>query len=116
MTVEKAREVAGYRTVIGKSTHNVAQAMEAAAEDTDYLGFGPLFANATKPDYAPIGVEQIRTVHEMIKKPIFCIGGVKLENLRAVIDAGARRVAIVSGILQAKDVEGYCSQVRRLLE
>ena len=44
--VERAREVAGYRTVIGKSTHSVAQAMAAAAEDTDYIGFGPIFCHA----------------------------------------------------------------------
>jgi len=113
--VEQAREVAGYRTMVGKSTHSATQAMAAAAEDTDYLGFGPLFATPTKPAYTPIGVQEIRTVHEMIKKPIFCIGGIKLENLGAVIEAGARRVVIVSGILQTDDVAGYCRKVKEML-
>jgi thiamine-phosphate pyrophosphorylase len=114
--VERAREVAGYRTVIGKSTHSVAQAMAAAAEDTDYIGFGPIFSTPTKPDYTPIGVNEIRTVHEAVKKPIFCIGGIKAENLGAVIEAGARRVVIVSGILKAEDVAGYCRMVKGMLE
>jgi thiamine-phosphate pyrophosphorylase len=114
--IDHARAVAGYRTVIGKSTHSLAQAMAAAAEDTDYLGFGPLFATTTKPDYAPIGLDAIRAVHEMVKKPVFCIGGIKLANLNAVIDAGARRVAIVSAILQAKDVADYCQKVKQRLE
>ena len=114
--VERAREVAGYRTVIGKSTHSVAQAMAAAAEDTDYIGFGPIFSTPTKPDYTPIGVNEIRTVHEAVKKPIFCIGGLKAENLGAVIEAGARRVVIVSGILQADDVAGYCRKLKEMLE
>ncbi len=70
----------------------------------------------TKPDYAPIGLDAIRTVHEMVKKPIFCIGGIKLANLNALIDAGARRVAIVSAILQADDVAGYCRKVKKRLE
>jgi len=113
--VERAREVAGYRTVIGKSTHSVAQAVAAAGEDTDYLGFGPLFTTPTKPNYTPIGVQEIRTVHELIRKPIFCIGGIKLENLGAVLEAGARRVVIVSGILQAEDVAGYCRKVKGML-
>jgi thiamine-phosphate pyrophosphorylase len=115
MAVDRAREVAGYRSVIGKSTHSVEQAVAAAAEDADYLGFGPLYATPTKANYAPIGLTEIRTVHEMIKKPIFCIGGIKLENLAAVLEAGARRVAIVSGILQADDVAGYCRKVKGML-
>ena len=115
LTVERARLEAGYRAAVGKSTHSVAQAMAAAAEDTDYLGFGPLFATPTKPTYPPIGVQEIRTVHEMIKKPIFCIGGIKLENLPAVLEAGAQRVVIVSGILQAADVTAYCRKVKAML-
>lgn len=113
--IERAREVAGYRTMIGKSTHSAAQAFAAAAEDTDYLGFGPLFATPTKPDYQPIGVQEIRQVQEAVKKPVFCIGGIKLENLGAVIEAGARRVVMVRGILEADDVAGYCRRVKEML-
>lgn len=116
MEVEQARAAAGYRTMLGKSTHSVAQAIAAAAEDTDYLGFGPLFATATKPSYTPIGLGDIKTIHEMIRKPIFCIGGINLDNLAAVIEAGARRVVIVSAILKADDVTGYCRRVKAMLE
>jgi len=115
MGVEHARKLAGYRAVVGKSTHSLAQAMAAAAEDTDYLGFGPIFATATKPEYTPIGLQDIRAAHEAIRKPIFCIGGINLENLASVIEAGARRVVIVSGILKAKDVGGYCRKVKEML-
>jgi thiamine-phosphate pyrophosphorylase len=114
--VDRAREVAGYRTIVGKSTHSVEQAIAAAAEDTDYLGFGPLFTTPTKPTYAPIGVKEIRTVLDAIKKPIFCIGGIKLENLPAVLKAGAQRVVIVSGILQADNVAGYCRKAKAMLD
>jgi len=113
--VARAREVAGYRTVVGKSTHSIAQAIAAAAEDTDYIGFGPLFATPTKPNYTPIGVHEIHTVHEMVRKPIFCIGGIKLDNLGAVLEAGARRVVLVSAILQADDITEYCRKVKEML-
>lgn len=115
IAVDRARQMAGYRSIVGKSTHSVPQAIAAAAEDTDYLAFGPLFSTPTKPTYAPIGVHEIRTVHKSIKKPIFCIGGIKLDNLGAVLEAGARRVVIVSGILQAEDIEGYCRKVKAML-
>lgn len=116
MGVAEARRLAGAGAIIGKSTHSVAQARAARAEGPDYIGFGPLFATPTKPDYMPIGLADMTQVHSEVEVPIFCIGGVKLENLDAVLAAGARRVVIVSGILQAPDVEGYCRKCRRELE
>ena len=106
-TVAEARAQAGGGCFVGKSTHSVDQALAAVDEGADYIGFGPLFATPTKPDYKPIGTEDIRRVHELVKIPIFCIGGIKAENLSSVLAAGARRVVIVSGILQAPDIAGY---------
>lgn len=99
---------------IGKSTHSVAQAVAAQAEGADYLGFGPLFATPTKPDYAPIGMEDIRRVHELVQLPIFCIGGIKLENLPQVLAAGAKRAVIVSGLLQSPDVAAATRAAKQL--
>jgi len=102
--------------IIGRSTHSVEQAVAAQEEGADYIGFGPLFATPTKPGRPAIGLDDIRRVHELVKIPIFCIGGIKLENLAAVIEAGARRVVIVSGILQAPDIAGYTRNVVKTLE
>ncbi len=102
--------------IIGKSTHSVEQALAAAAEGADYIGFGPLFPTPTKAGRAAIGLADIARVHALVSVPIFCIGGVKLENLDAVIAAGARRVVIVSGILQARDIAAYCREVKARLD
>ncbi len=111
-----ARAKAGPGALIGRSTHSVEQALAARDEGADYLGFGPLFATPTKPDYAPIGLDDIARVHaEITDRPIFCIGGVKLANLPRIIAAGARRVVIVSGILQAADVTAYTRAAADLL-
>ncbi len=122
-TVEDARWRAGRSlgealpsVLIGKSTHSVAQAIAAQEAGADYIGFGPLFATPTKPGRIAIGLEDVRAVHELVHIPIFCIGGIKRENLPAVIAAGARRVVIVSGILLAQDIQSYCHEVRRLFE
>lgn len=116
MSVAEARRLAGPEALIGKSTHSIAQARATAAEKPDYLGFGPLFATPTKPDYIPIGLADIAQVQGELALPIFCIGGIKRENLATVLAAGARRVVIVSGILQASDVEDYCRSCREELE
>lgn len=101
--------------LIGRSTHSLAQAVAGAEEGADYIGFGPLYATPTKLGRPAIGFNEIRAVHERVRVPIFCIGGIKLENLDAVVAAGARRVVIVSGILQAPNIAGYCRAVKARL-
>ena len=101
--------------IIGKSTHSVEQAVAAAESGADYIGFGPLFPTPTKAGRPAIGLADIARVHELVKIPIFCIGGIKLGNLPEVLAAGARRVVIVSGILQAPDIAAHCREIRAML-
>ena len=117
LSMDEVRSIVGDSMLVGRSTHSVEQAAKAAAEPgTDCIGFGPLFATPTKPDYQPIGVREIQQVHEAhTDLPIFCIGGIKQNNLSEVVAAGARRAVIVSGILQAEDVAEYVSQSKAIL-
>jgi thiamine-phosphate pyrophosphorylase len=101
--------------LVGKSTHSIDQALAGQREGADYLGFGPIFATPTKPDYQPIGLKEIKGVHRDVVLPIFCIGGIKMDNLKRVITAGARRVAIVSGLLKAVDIAEYARTCKNLL-
>jgi thiamine-phosphate pyrophosphorylase len=101
--------------LVGKSTHSIDQALAGQREGADYLGFGPIFATPTKPDYQPIGLKEIKGVHRDVVLPIFCIGGIKMDNLKRVITAGARRVAIVSGLLKAADIAEYARNCKNLL-
>ena len=102
--IAEARELAGRNCIVGKSTHTLAQALAAEREGADYIGFGPLFATATKPTAKAVGLAELQMLHEQVKLPIYCIGGVKLENLREIVSAGAKRVCIVSDLLLAADV------------
>jgi thiamine-phosphate pyrophosphorylase len=113
--VGEARELAGRDCLVGKSTHSVTQAQIAGRDGADYIGFGPLFPTGTKPSATAIGLAAIRTLHEEVTLPIFCIGGVKLENLSEIIRAGARRVCIVSDLLLAADVVKQTAQVKAQL-
>ncbi|MDR3404402.1 MAG: thiamine phosphate synthase [Chthoniobacter sp.] len=101
--------------IIGKSTHSFEQAVAAEQDGADYIGFGPLFATPTKPGRPAIGLEDIARVHAAVRIPIFCIGGIKLENLDTILAAGARRVVIVSGLLQAPDIAAYARQAKERL-
>jgi len=115
VAIGTARHILKRDCWIGKSTHTLAQAMAAVAEGADYIGFGPLFATPTKPEYQPIGTDDIRRVHELVQIPIFCIGGIKLHNLPAVLAAGANRAVIVSGLLQSGDIAAATRAAKQLL-
>src|SRR5437773_10643130 len=114
-SIEVVRRKAGRDVVVGKSTHSLDQARAAQREGADYIGFGPIFATPTKPDYEPIGLKDIKQAHLDVNLPIFCIGGIKVDNLGQVIAAGARRVAMVSGLLKASDIAAYAREAKRLL-
>ena len=105
--IEIVRQKAHHEILVGKSTHSLEQARVAQREGADYIGFGPIFATPTKPDYAPIGLEDIKRVHEEVNLPIFCIGGINIDNLQSVIDAGAKRVVMVSALLKAHNIADY---------
>jgi thiamine-phosphate pyrophosphorylase len=106
-TIQLARQKAARKILVGKSTHSLEQARAAQSEGADYIGFGPIFATPTKPDYTPIGLEDVRRVHAEVNLPIFCIGGINIDNLQSVIDAGARRVVMVSALLKAHNIVDY---------
>ena len=105
--IEIVRQKAARELLVGKSTHSLEQARAAQREGADYIGFGPVFATPTKPDYPAIGLQNIRRVHAEVNLPIFCIGGINIDNLQSVIDAGAKRVVMVSALLKAHNIVDY---------
>jgi thiamine-phosphate pyrophosphorylase len=113
--IAEARALAGRNCIVGKSTHTLAQAQSAEREGADYLGFGPLFATETKPTARAVGLAELQLLHQQVKLPIFCIGGVKLKNLGEIVSAGARRVCIVSDLLLAEDVTKRTMEVKSAL-
>lgn len=103
MTVLEARCLAGSKAIIGLSTHSLEQVKQAVLQQPDYIGFGPLFATSTKPDYKPIGLADIAKAHDIVSFPIFCIGGITTITLPQVVAAGAQRVVVVSDLLRARN-------------
>jgi thiamine-phosphate pyrophosphorylase len=114
-SIEVARRKAGRHILVGKSTHSLKQALAAQREGADYIGFGPIFATPTKPDYAPIGLADIGRVHAEVSLPIFCIGGINIDNLQSVIGAGAKRVVMVSALLKTHSIVDYARCVTDML-
>lgn len=103
--------------LIGRSTHSLPQAHAAHEEGFDYIGFGPVFATPTKPGRPAIGLFDIATMEQEVgvHLPAFCIGGITHDTLSQVISAKARRVVVVSALLQAQDVTLATRAIRHAL-
>ncbi|HEY0545648.1 MAG TPA: thiamine phosphate synthase [Pyrinomonadaceae bacterium] len=101
LPVEAARKLLGSEAIIGYSTHNVEQAIEAAHLPIDYLAVGPIYATKTKenPD-AVVGLEGLRRVRRAVGGlPLVAIGGITTQTAREVLHAGADSVAVISALL-----------------
>jgi thiamine-phosphate pyrophosphorylase len=101
--------------LVGISTHLLHQALDAQSEGANYIGVGPVHATATKPGRAAVGVELVQQVAGRVQVPFFAIGGITLENLDAVLAAGATRIAVVSAILNTPDITQAAAAFRKRL-
>jgi thiamine-phosphate pyrophosphorylase len=100
---------------IGLSTHAPAQAQRALSAGADYIAIGPVYATGTKPAARPVTLEYVRWAAANVSIPWFAIGGITLSNLDDVLAAGARRICVVSAILNAEDVAKACARFRSRL-
>lgn len=88
--------------VMGFSTHNELQLKRANDEPVQYLALGPIFATTSKLQPDPVvGLDGLRALRPLTRKPLVAIGGIILENVPSVFEAGADAVATVAGILAA---------------
>ena len=105
LPLRAARQVLGPDKIIGVSTHDIAQALEAQRGGADYIGFGPLFGTQTKATgYTARGLDQLQTIRAQVDLPIVAIGGISAERAPAALDAGANAVAMISDIVLADQV------------
>jgi thiamine-phosphate pyrophosphorylase len=106
---------ASVHPLIGLSTHAPDQALRALAANPAYIAIGPVYATPTKPGRPPVTLDYVRWAAANIQIPWFAIGGITLNNLDAVLDAGATRICAVTAILNAPDPAEACRQFKRRL-
>lgn len=108
-----ARRLLGKNAVIGFSTHNVRQAIEAVRLPVDYIAIGPVFGTKTKRNPDPVvGLKGVERVRKAVGNfPLVAIGGITLENARDVFDAGADSVAVIGDLL--REPEEIAEKIRR---
>jgi thiamine-phosphate pyrophosphorylase len=105
LPVLEARKILGPNRIIGSSTHNLKQALEAQETSADYVAIGPIFATTSKEKPDPVvewgELQQIRT---KVTKPLIAIGGITTENAKSLFEIGVDSVAVIRDILCARDI------------
>ena len=106
----------GPEKIIGLSTHNAEQVRHADKLKPDYIGFGPMFKPASKHDHDPVvGLEGLRQIRPYTSLPIFAIGGIQADHVKAALQAGANGIAVISAVLAAPDVKKAVEQLISML-
>jgi thiamine-phosphate pyrophosphorylase len=96
-----ARKVIGDTLWLGVSTHNPEQVKEADKTSADYIAIGPVFSTTSKANPDPvIGLEGVQKARVLTHKPLVAIGGINRANCRAIIEAGADSVAVISDLMR----------------
>src|SRR3989338_76566 len=110
MPYSTARKLLGDK-IIGLTVHNIKEASEAEKAGADYVGVSPIFETKTKLDAGPAaGLQLIKDVKTRVKIPFVAIGGIDLENLKSVLEAGANSIVAISAIVAKDDVEEECKK------
>jgi thiamine-phosphate pyrophosphorylase len=115
LPVEPARKLELTPLIIGKSTHSLKQLYAACSESPAYVSLGPVFASETKPDVEVAGLNYVREgTEKLVGTGIgnVAIGGITLENVTEVLDAGAAAIAVCSAVAKAADPTGLCRKLK----
>jgi thiamine-phosphate pyrophosphorylase len=112
---QTAQKLLGEHKIIGRSTHSLAQARKAEKDGADYIGVGPVWETNTKKHRCAVGLDLVSLVAQHIEIPFYPIGSIKKENAEEVLNAGARRLAVCTGITNTRQVSACCRAFKKLL-
>jgi len=111
-----ARKLLPIDKILGCSTTAVDQAVTAQSEGADYIAVGSIYPTTSKETVKVIGLETLRQIRQKVTLPLVAIGGINKDNAGEVIAAGADSVAVISAILEAKNIKEAARQIAAQFE
>jgi thiamine-phosphate pyrophosphorylase len=110
--ISTARQL-GKDLIIGASSHNLEEALQAQREGASYVNIGPIFTTQTKTlDMDSLGPEAISQIAPRLIIPHTCMGGIKVHNIDEVLDHGAQHPAVVTAVTEADDIQSAVKELR----
>ncbi len=115
LALRDARRIVGPDALVGVSTHDLAQLRQAILDGASYVGIGPTFPSTTKTFAEFAGLDFVRAASAETSLPAFALGGIDLQNVQKVLDAGATRIAVSAAICGVPDPRQAARQFADLL-
>ncbi len=104
--IPSARIILGERSLIGYSAHSLQESESAAEQGADFITFSPIYHTASKAQYGqPQGLQSLGNICDNSPIPVYALGGITINRVSEVFNAGAYGVAVISAILAATDIE-----------
>jgi len=116
LPIKVARKLLPIDKIIGSSTTTVDRAVAVESEGADYIAVGSIYPTPSKETAKVVGLDRLRQIRQAVTLPLVAIGGITKDNVREVMTAGANSAAIISAILQAKNIETAARQIVDELE
>jgi thiamine-phosphate pyrophosphorylase len=116
LPVEQVRRLQASPLIIGKSTHSLEQLNSACGEYPTYVSLGPIFSTVTKPAVEAVGLDYVREGTKQLANTGIAnvaIGGITVDNVEDVLEAGAGSIAVCSAVTQAKDPTAACRTLKK---
>ncbi len=113
-TIAEARAILGQNRIIGKSTHDLEEALLAEQQGADYVGFGAMYPTESKVVSHLPGTAGLAAIRKQIKIPVVAIGGITAANACRVIDAGADALAVISSVLSSPRPDCAAAELKLL--
>ncbi|MBI5188854.1 MAG: thiamine phosphate synthase [Nitrospirae bacterium] len=111
-----AKKIVQDKLMIGVSTHSLDEAVKAEKDGADFITIGPIYQTPSKLKYGePIGIDVLKKVKSKVSIPLFAIGGIKLNKVKEIMNAGADGVALISAILSVENIKEKTEEFLRLL-
>ena len=115
LPVSVAKRIAG-SMLIGASVHSLSEGERAAKDGADRITFGHFFPTSSHPDERCLDIGELRMMAKTVPVPVIAIGGIGVEQVATVMEAGAIGIAVISSILDAPDPGRAAAELRSTLD
>lgn len=114
LPVYVTRQLIGSKKILGVSTKSALQSQQEQEEGADYLGIGAIYPTTTKHDAQSISMSELTEMADSVSIPVEAIGGIKEVNIMTFQNTGISSVAIVSDIMQSRDVSKKSNSIKSI--
>lgn len=113
-SIAAARAYLGPKFILGATCHSSMRLAHQAVQDgADYVAFGSFFSSPTKPTAKLAPLELLNPAVNTLAVPVVAIGGITLDNMAPLVQAGCQSLAVCHNLFAAPDIEAQASALVR---